>query len=440
MASELPPNDNWDRVASELRAYRDAQQQAWGQIDNATLGRFIAGDLSSDEQRHIEQALQERPELRKLTDLVRDVLADFEPAAEPAKAPPIPAPAPRILPFPKPQPTRSSVVRWVTKRSGILAAACLLLALSAALLDPRVSNTLLGNNDLSNTDTGLDLAMNRSGVQPVYLRADKPIEPTSSARDTVAGTRLAFAPSAAGLDRLEMLNQKIDGLEQEGKLEDALALDDKAATVARRAKLEQHLEYAANRERVAVISQKQGDLDRACSSLCQAYEIRKKELGPDNKETAKTAQSLAGVCAVALHADAEKPMAMMKFAPEHAQLTTGHHSERDLRSDHERKTTADLHERLVHNPALVDAMVESLSSNSPEVRTTAANVLVRLGPAVREYLGHYLKRDGKGVRDDGTNRLVRDVVNRIDKAQRDRLGIVVGTTASQVPSAALFGD
>src|SRR5690242_11795663 len=101
MASELPPNDPWDRVASELRAYRQAQQQAWGEIDNDTLCRFAAGDLSGYERRQVEQALAERPELRKLTDLVRDVLADFEPAAEPAPPPPIPAP--RILPFPKPR-------------------------------------------------------------------------------------------------------------------------------------------------------------------------------------------------------------------------------------------------------------------------------------------------------------------------------------------------
>jgi hypothetical protein len=439
MASELPPNDPWDRVASELRAYRQAQQQAWGEIDNATLGRFIAGDLNSDERREIEQALNERPELRKLTDLVRDVLADFEPAAEPAKVPPVPIPAPRILPFPKPQPARPSIGHWVGRRSGMLAAACLLLALSSALLDPRLSSALLGDNDLSNTDTGLDLAMTRSGVQPVVLRANKPAEPAPSGRDlAAAGSRLAFAPGAAGLDRLEMLNQKSDGLEQQGKLEEALALDTKAATVARRANLEQHLEYAANRERVAVLSQKQGDLERACSSLCQAYEIRKKELGPDDKETAKTAQSLARACAVALHTDADRPM--MKFAPAHAHLAIGGHVDPDSRSDHERKSAPELHMRLVQNPAVVDAMVESLNSNSTEVRTTAANVLVQLGPPARESLGRYLTKDAKDARHEGANHLLRDVVNRIDKAQRDRLGIVIGSTAGQLPLTSAFGD
>ena len=92
MPSEPHPPESWDRVASQLRAYRQAQEQTWGNIDNATLGRFIADDLSGAERQQIEQALDQRPELRKLTDLVRDVLADFEPAAEPAPAPLVPVP------------------------------------------------------------------------------------------------------------------------------------------------------------------------------------------------------------------------------------------------------------------------------------------------------------------------------------------------------------
>ena len=425
MASELPPNDPWDKVASELRAYRQAQQQAWGEIDNATLGRFIAGDLSGDESQQIEQALAERPELRKLTDLVRDVLADFEPGTEPAPAPPIPAP--RILAFPKPRQPRPSVLRWVGKRSAVLAAACLLLALCLALLDPRVGAVFLGDNDSSNTSTGFDLAMSRSGVQPVVLRANKPTEPAPLGRDV----------ATPGLDRLEMLNHKIDGLEQQGKLDEALALDAKAATVARRANLEQHLAYAANRERVAAVSQKQGDLDRACSSFCQAYEIRKKELGPDNKETAQTAQSLAHACALALHADDRRKV----FANAMLESSTTPHPDSDARSERDRKGRVHLPEPLVQNPAVVEAMVDSLKSDSPEVRATAASVLVRLGPQVRESLGRYAKRESKDTdRQEDARRLLRDVIKRIDQAQRDRLGIVLGPVASHIPVVPLAGN
>ena len=74
MAVEFDAGGQWERVASELRAYRDYQQQAWGDIDNATLGRYLAGELDFDERHRVETALDERPELRKLTELVRAVL------------------------------------------------------------------------------------------------------------------------------------------------------------------------------------------------------------------------------------------------------------------------------------------------------------------------------------------------------------------------------
>src|SRR5262249_50427629 len=93
MASEHEPGVPWEFVASELRACREAQQQAWGDVDNATLGRYLAGEASPEERRQVERALAELPQLRELTDLVRDVLRDFESAPQ--------APArPAVLKFP----------------------------------------------------------------------------------------------------------------------------------------------------------------------------------------------------------------------------------------------------------------------------------------------------------------------------------------------------
>ena len=73
----------WDRVASELRACREAQQEAWGDVDNAMLGRYLADDVTPQERRRIEKDLEHHPELRKLTDLVSDVLRDCEVASPP---------------------------------------------------------------------------------------------------------------------------------------------------------------------------------------------------------------------------------------------------------------------------------------------------------------------------------------------------------------------
>src|ERR1700723_2084901 len=95
MPAEHPDSVHWDKVASELRAARAAQQRTWGDIDNATLGRYLADESTSSERDAIETAIEPLPELKLLTDLVRGVLAD-SPAAEPV------APT---LPFQRPVPS-----------------------------------------------------------------------------------------------------------------------------------------------------------------------------------------------------------------------------------------------------------------------------------------------------------------------------------------------
>jgi hypothetical protein len=421
MASETELNDCWDRVASQLRAYRQAQEQAWGEIDNATLGRFIADDLSREERQQIEQALDERPELRKLTDLVRDVLADFEPAVERAPAPSLPAlpsqagGAPRIIPFPPKQPGRPSVVRWVRQRSGMLAAACLLLVLSGALLNPDVGNALLSGDADAKAAPAPDasaFAMAPNGHQAFYGRPEK-----------------AAAGNAAGINRLEFINEKIDGLEQQGKWQEALALADTADTVARRAKLEQHPVYAANRERVAALSQQNGDLERACDNLTQAYEIRKKEMGAQDRETAKTAVSLANVYALAINLDGSEPHAKVAAAlapPPRLHVLLSSHTGPDPRFEEARKTAAELHDRLRKDEALkqqvVAVMVQGLENASTvRQREQFLRAITKLGP------------------DTANTVLLQDVLKRQDavKVRRDLLGIVVGP-APWTPAA--FGD
>jgi hypothetical protein len=129
MAIEFDPTKQWDRVASELRAFKQTQQQAWGDVDNATLGRYLADDLSPDERLHIEEALTQLPELRKLTDIVRDVLDEFDPAA------PLPQleAEPKQLLFPQPRSTVKPFSRILRQRGTLLVAAGLLLAFGLTL-------------------------------------------------------------------------------------------------------------------------------------------------------------------------------------------------------------------------------------------------------------------------------------------------------------------
>jgi len=421
MASEPQPNDRWERVASQLRACREAQEQAWGGIDNATLGRFIADDLNSEERRQVEQAIDERPELRRLTDLVRDVLADFDSPIANSPAPQLQPARPRTRPFPKSQPERRPIVRWLQKRSGMLAAACLLLALSTALFDSRFSAGLRGASD--GTDDGktsnevITVAMKDSG-NPYFLE-EKPLASAIGRRDLSTGERfgIAFAYPAPGVNRLELLNHKIEGLQEQGKWREALAFDAKSVAIARRANLEQHLEYAANRELVASVSQQQGDLDHAYGCLSQALEIRISRLGSENKETARTALSIANIYAVAINSGTNTS----DYAPATLPAPPGRPlmmaSSKDVGAeyDRDRKYGKDLHERLVQRDPImmkqrvVRIMVRGLENSSSEkereqlvlaignLGPNAADAAPALSAQLRKGNGYEMKKTGEPI-------------------------------------------
>src|SRR2546425_32668 len=99
MSSELGSPHPWERIALELRACKQSQREAWGDVDNATLGRYLAGEASGDELAEVEQALQALPELRKLTEIVRDVLDDVGPVLDEEPARVETAAAAVLLPF-----------------------------------------------------------------------------------------------------------------------------------------------------------------------------------------------------------------------------------------------------------------------------------------------------------------------------------------------------
>jgi hypothetical protein len=82
MASEPPSLEQWrwERVAAELRAQRAAQRAAWGDLENATLSRYLAGKATVEERGRVEAALREHPELARLMHLVGGVLGDFLPS------------------------------------------------------------------------------------------------------------------------------------------------------------------------------------------------------------------------------------------------------------------------------------------------------------------------------------------------------------------------
>jgi hypothetical protein len=288
MTADANSGSQWDRVAAELRACREAQHRAWGDIDNTTLGRFLAGEVTSEEQQQIENALNHLPELRKLTDLVRDVLGETEQILpEPAAVPSIP----HVLPFPQPQartlvpaPASSRAAKpWyrdgrVRQRIGLAMAACLLLALGV---------TMPASTGLTKPESGPSLA----SAVPMADRT-LPFEvKTASLNQTVEGKdELPSQRSNVEPGRETFLFARIDDslqhLEAEGKKQEASLL-------AR--------QYAANLTRQALLYQEKGDLASAEPALQEACQLCAKTFGPESPQTVRTRQSLAGVYEVALN-------------------------------------------------------------------------------------------------------------------------------------------
>jgi hypothetical protein len=278
MATEFDPTEQWDRVASELRAYKQTQHQAWGDVDNATLGRYLAGELSGEERARVEQALAQYPELLKLTDVVRDVLDEFDSAApQPLSE------APKILPFVKPSPTRKPFARVFRQRGALVAAASVLLALGLSMG---------GMHLYTQSQRGPDVAF----IAPEARRLtpdnvnqlaqggqdDTPVRLTTSAKPTKM-TEKEFT------ENLALVTKKASSW-------GALAL-----------------------EQVGTSCQQSGDYDRAEAFFVAAHDLRRKTFGDEDAETIKSSGNLAHVYEVALNtvplaeppAPLHHPMALM---------------------------------------------------------------------------------------------------------------------------------
>src|SRR5262249_7528144 len=151
-----------------------AQRRAWGDVDDATLGRYLSDEASSSEQASIEAALQNHADLRLLTDIIRDVLAESGDAI-----PSLPAePAPQILAFRPPAKPRK--VSFFRQRAALLAGACLFLAVGLVLF--RSDNTTSDAQAMSGVRT-------EGGAYAMTLRGG-PIAPGSRNSSFVAFAQL----------------------------------------------------------------------------------------------------------------------------------------------------------------------------------------------------------------------------------------------------------
>ncbi len=113
--------ERWSLLAEDLRAYREPHR-TWGEVDEAKLSRYVAGEATAEERAYAERAMEQYPAVREcvaiVRALIRDAAGDRRAAAE--------APDPSTVPFPSLGPV-SRIVDHVRRRPAI--AAGLILAL-----------------------------------------------------------------------------------------------------------------------------------------------------------------------------------------------------------------------------------------------------------------------------------------------------------------------
>lgn len=345
MAIEFDPTEQWHRVASELRAYKETQQQAWGDIDNATLGRYLAGELSGEERARVEQALTQYPELLKLTDVVRDVLDEFDPAAPQ----PLPA-APKILPFAQARPARKPFARVLRQRGALAAAAAVLLALGLSLGGVRLYT--------------------RNQANPVFPSFFDPQASRHGPDDPVSD-------SLGGPDpRVALTTAKKPKPLSEKEVTENLALMRKKVTSLSAMTLEQ----------MGTNCEESGDYDRAETYFVAAHDLRRKTFGDEDAATLKSSRNLAHVYEVALNTVPPAEPTAPRFPP----MMMSKHVDADkalvLRERITRQEPATIKQSVV--PVLVRGL---RGAKTAAERRTFVRALGTLGPAAADAVPDLMK-------------------------------------------------
>src|SRR5262249_15647992 len=202
MAPERSASAQWDVLTAELWAYREQQKQTWGELDNALLGSYLAGEVTAGGRRAVQALSQDPPEPRNPPLLALVPLNEFAPPS-----PEPPAPPPRLLPFTGSRKARRPFLSRLRERGALVAAACLLLALGLALLkqpapdrtDHTVSKRVA---EVASLKQPGKLAEPRGEPQPPAPASASSVK-LAGAKDTRAARFAKRAPDAS----LEKINQ-----------------------------------------------------------------------------------------------------------------------------------------------------------------------------------------------------------------------------------------
>jgi prepilin-type processing-associated H-X9-DG protein len=69
------PGMQWARVAVDLQAYREAQRREWGDVDEAAIARYLAGEATEEERSRVQQAIHDFPRVHECVEILREVEA-----------------------------------------------------------------------------------------------------------------------------------------------------------------------------------------------------------------------------------------------------------------------------------------------------------------------------------------------------------------------------
>lgn len=74
MNADDPSTERWQRVAADLRSYRDEGRRVWGDISEDIAARYIVRACSAEERDRVERAARDHPLLRELLAIAADAL------------------------------------------------------------------------------------------------------------------------------------------------------------------------------------------------------------------------------------------------------------------------------------------------------------------------------------------------------------------------------
>lgn len=64
----------WEECKRALQAYQQEQKAAWGNVDEATVARFLAGECTEQERQIVEREMASHPKLAECIRFIRKVM------------------------------------------------------------------------------------------------------------------------------------------------------------------------------------------------------------------------------------------------------------------------------------------------------------------------------------------------------------------------------